>query len=72
VEKFVAGLAAFGSTDARPKRVERNIQVMLHPLSREQRGKSPAKGDTTAGPAIAPVPPPTPPHGVAAAPRLSE
>ena len=32
VEKFVAELAAFGATDAPPKRVERNIHVMLRPL----------------------------------------
>ncbi len=39
VEKFAADLAAFGNTDAPPKRVERNIHVMLRPLPRQQRGK---------------------------------
>jgi translation initiation factor IF-3 len=39
VEKFVAELAAFGNTDAPPKRVERNIHVILRPLPRQQRGK---------------------------------
>jgi translation initiation factor IF-3 len=49
VQKFVAGLAAFGGTDAPPKRVERNIQIMLRPLSREQRGKLTGKRDIQAG-----------------------
>jgi translation initiation factor IF-3 len=61
VEKFVAALAGFGCTDARPKRVERNIHVMLRPLPREQRGKTAAQGATKAGPAITPAPPPAAP-----------
>ncbi len=39
VEKFVVELAAFGNTDAQPKRVERNMHVILLPLPRQQRGK---------------------------------
>jgi hypothetical protein len=39
VQQFVAELAAFGHTDAPPKRVDRNIHVMLHPRPRQQRGK---------------------------------
>jgi len=61
VEKFVAELAAFGNTDAPPKRVERNIQVMVRPLPRQQRGKTTAKGDTQGGPATGPAPRQAPP-----------
>jgi translation initiation factor IF-3 len=61
VEKFIAELAAFGNTDAPPKRVERNIHVMLRPLPKQQRGKAPAREQTKTGPAIAPAPPQTPP-----------
>lgn len=39
VEQFVAELAAFGSTDAPPRRVERSIHVILRPLPKQQRGK---------------------------------
>jgi len=59
VEKFIAELAAFGRADAPPKRVERNIQVMLRPLPQQQRGKSPAPKPSPAasGPPLASVPP---------------
>jgi len=53
VEKFVSELAAFGNTDAPPKRVERNINVILRPLPRQQRGKTAGKGDTPDAPAVA-------------------
>lgn len=56
VAQFLTAVAAYGRADAPPKRVERNIQVMLRPLPREQRGKTTGKGDTQAGPAMAPAP----------------
>jgi translation initiation factor IF-3 len=61
VEKFVAELADFGSTDAPPKRVERNVQVMLRPLARQQRGKVAGKGDSPAASAPAREPQAVPP-----------
>jgi translation initiation factor IF-3 len=39
VEKFVVELAAFGNTEAPPKRVDRNLHVILRPLPKHQRGK---------------------------------
>lgn len=40
VEQFVASLTAFGRPDSPPKRVDRNIQVMLRPLPAHLRGKA--------------------------------
>jgi translation initiation factor IF-3 len=61
VEQFVGELADFGNTDAPPKRVDRNIHVILRPLPRQQRGKIAGKSDTPAAPTMAPVPPKAPP-----------
>jgi len=61
VEKFIAELAAFGNTDAPPKRVERNIQVILRPLPKQQRGKISAKGNTATAPPLTAGPPPAAP-----------
>lgn len=61
VVKFVRELAAFGLSDAPPKRVERNINVLVRPLPKQQRGRSTAKASPQTGPAIAPVPQQAPP-----------
>lgn len=58
VEKFVTDLAAFGRSDAPPKRVERNINVMLRPLPRQLRGKAEPKKSPPAGSPPAPLIPP--------------
>ncbi len=52
VEKFVAALAAFGNADLPPKRIERNIHVILRPLPRQQRGK--AATPKTEAPSVSP------------------
>ncbi|MEI7732413.1 MAG: translation initiation factor IF-3 [Verrucomicrobiota bacterium] len=70
MEKLVADLAAFGRTDAAPKRVERNINVMLRPLPRQQRGK-PAGSEREVN--AAPTKPATPlPAPVATPPSTPE
>jgi translation initiation factor IF-3 len=60
VEKFIADLVDCGRADSPPRRVERNINVMLRPLARQQRAKpaapKPEPPPPQNGPNVAPEP----------------
>jgi len=55
VQKFLADIAAYGHPDYEPKLIGRGITVMITPLPRNKRAKTPRQ---TEGVGAAPLPPP--------------
>ena len=68
VQKFLSDIAPYGHPDFDPKLIGKGINVMISPLPRNKRGKSPNQGDSSAPGSGPTAPPPMKPNGPAPAP----
>ena len=55
VQKFLAEIGAYGHQDFEPKLIGRGINVMITPLPRNKRARSPHHAEGTEPPALSPV-----------------